>query len=79
MSGRVAGKVAVVTGAARGIGRGCAEMLAREGARVAIGDIDFSALERTAKEVSQVGSEALSLTWDLKGLSGNKSLIFRSR
>ena len=39
MAGRVAGKVAVVTGAARGIGRGCAEMLAREGARVAIGDV----------------------------------------
>jgi 3(or 17)beta-hydroxysteroid dehydrogenase len=36
--GRVAGKVAIITGAASGIGRGCAEVLAREGARVILTD-----------------------------------------
>src|SRR5436309_3484540 len=46
MAGRLAEKVIVVTGAARGIGRGCAEMLAREGARVVIGDV--RAAEATA-------------------------------
>ena len=39
MPGRVEGKVAIITGAAQGIGRGCADLLAREGARVVIGDI----------------------------------------
>ena len=37
--GRVAGKVAIVTGAASGIGRSCAELLAQEGATVVITDI----------------------------------------
>jgi 3(or 17)beta-hydroxysteroid dehydrogenase len=40
MSARVQGKVAIVTGAASGIGRGCAELLAREGARVWLVDVD---------------------------------------
>lgn len=39
MAGRVADKVAVVTGAALSIGRGCAQMLARERAQVVIGDL----------------------------------------
>src|SRR5215207_11422731 len=63
------GKTALVLGAGGGLGMAIAAMLAREGARLAIGDIDPSALERTATEVSQVGSEALSLPWDLADLS----------
>src|SRR3954453_10971178 len=59
------GKTALVLGAGGGLGGAIAATLAREGARLAIGDIEASALERTAKEVSQAGSEALSLTWDL--------------
>lgn len=42
MPGRLAGKIAVVTGGAQGIGRGCVEMMAREGAAVVIGDRDVS-------------------------------------
>ncbi len=39
MTGRVAGKVALVTGGASGIGQGCAELLAREGATVVVTDV----------------------------------------
>jgi len=63
------GKTALVLGAGGGLGGAIAATLAREGARLAIGDIDASALERTAKEVSQAGSEALSLPWDLGDLA----------
>src|SRR3982074_3300803 len=42
MTGMVAGKVAIVTGAARGIGRGIALLLAKEGARVVVCDIGAS-------------------------------------
>ncbi|MBL8773559.1 MAG: SDR family oxidoreductase [Phenylobacterium sp.] len=46
--GRMAGKVALVTGAAGGIGRACALLLAREGARVFAGDVDMEGLAGTA-------------------------------
>lgn len=59
MAGRMAGKVAVVTGAARGIGRGCAELLAQEGARVVIGDVLDEAGAATAAAIGAAGGEAL--------------------
>ncbi len=59
MAGRLAGKVIVVTGAARGIGRGCAEMLAREGARVVIGDVRDDEGTATAEAIEEEGGEAL--------------------
>ena len=45
MAGRLAGKVALLTAAAAGIGRGTAEAFAREGARVIATDIDVAGLE----------------------------------
>ncbi len=55
-------QVAVVTGAARGIGRGIATVLAAEGARVVIADIDAAAAERTAAEL---GRGALAVATDV--------------
>lgn len=46
---RLAGKVAVLTGAARGIGRACAERFLQDGAKVVIGDVDEAGLEEAAK------------------------------
>ena len=48
---RLAGKTALITGAARGIGRGFSEGFVREGARVAITDIDLDAAQKTASEI----------------------------
>ena len=46
------GKVAIVTGSARGIGRATAEILASQGAKVLINDLDGDVAEQTASEIS---------------------------
>lgn len=56
---RVQGKVAIVTGAAQGIGRACAQMLAHEGARVIIGDIQELAGQAAAAAIREAGGEAI--------------------
>lgn len=53
---KLSGKVAIVTGAARGIGRACAERFLSDGAKVSIADIDAEALRKTAAELSSLGS-----------------------
>ena len=62
---RVAGKVALVTGAGQGIGRACAELLAREGAQVAAADINAENIALVADAIEQAGGEALALALDV--------------
>ena len=63
--GRVEGKVAIITGGASGIGRGCAERLAEEGATVVITDIDETLGDATAAELNQRGAVAHFLRHDV--------------
>jgi NAD(P)-dependent dehydrogenase (short-subunit alcohol dehydrogenase family) len=53
----IAGRVVAITGAARGIGRATAAALVRDGARVAIGDLDAEAVARTAGELGCASHE----------------------
>lgn len=62
---RFKGRVAVVTGAARGIGAAIARRLADEGARVVIADLDRESAERTAHDLSADGTAALGLACDV--------------
>lgn len=62
-------KTALVLGAGGGLGSAIALALAREGARVALGDIDPAAVERTAEAIRREGGSALPLAWDLADLS----------
>jgi len=59
------GKKALVTGAAVGIGRGCAVALARAGADVAIVDLDAQAGPKTADEVRALGRDSLFVACDV--------------
>ena len=65
MGERLAGKVALITGAGMGIGREAAVLFAREGARVVIGDLDERAARETVRLVDQVGGEALAVPGDV--------------
>ena len=63
--GRVQDKVAVVTGAAHGLGRAIALRLAEEGARMALGDIDGAGLERTVSDITKAGGQAFGVVGDV--------------
>jgi NAD(P)-dependent dehydrogenase (short-subunit alcohol dehydrogenase family) len=63
--GRLSGKVALITGAASGIGRETARLFAREGARVVVADLDAKAGEAVVAEVAKEGGEAIAVACDV--------------
>ena len=62
---RLAGKVAIVTGGAQGIGRGIVLCLAQEGADLAIADLKVEKAEAVAAEVRALGRKALAVKTDV--------------
>ena len=68
-------RVAVVTGAAHGLGREIGRLLAREGARVVLGDIDAGGVERVAADISAAGGAALAVAGDVTEEAGAAALI----
>jgi 3-oxoacyl-[acyl-carrier protein] reductase len=68
MAGEFQGKVAVITGGSRGIGRGIAVAFAREGAQTVIASSSADNLAISAKVIAQVGLEPLSVAGDLRKL-----------
>jgi NAD(P)-dependent dehydrogenase (short-subunit alcohol dehydrogenase family) len=76
MAGALAGKVAVITGAGRGIGRAVAAAYAREGARLALCSRTKTELDSSAAEFGRLGRDALPgwgaygvSKWGLEGLT----------
>jgi len=63
--GRLAGRVAIVTGAGQGIGRGIAVVLAREGAKVAIAELREHRATRVADEINAAGGQAFAIATDV--------------
>ena len=61
----IAGKVAVVTGAATGIGRGTAQVFAREGAKVVVADVDAEGGNETVQLIQKAGGQATFVRCDV--------------
>ncbi|HUG75869.1 MAG TPA: glucose 1-dehydrogenase [Burkholderiales bacterium] len=76
---RLAGKVAIVTGGGSGIGRGIVLALAREGADVAIPDIQERNAEKVAEEVRDLGRRSLAMKTDVTNAADAAAMIERSR
>jgi meso-butanediol dehydrogenase / (S,S)-butanediol dehydrogenase / diacetyl reductase len=76
---RLAGKVAIVTGGGSGIGRGIVLALAREGADVAIPDIQVMNAEKVADEVKGLGRKSFGMKTDVTSSADVKGMIERTR
>jgi 3-oxoacyl-[acyl-carrier protein] reductase len=62
---RLKDKVALVTGGARGIGRAIALAFAKEGADIAVGDVNLEEAQKTAADIEALGRKALALAVDV--------------
>lgn len=65
MAGELSGKIALITGGASGIGRATAQIFAREGAKVAIADVNPKGAGETVGLINRAGGEAISLECDV--------------
>ncbi|MFB0950785.1 MAG: SDR family oxidoreductase, partial [Halioglobus sp.] len=77
LSRSISGSVAIVTGAASGMGRATAHLFADEGARLAIMDINGDGLETVAEEIRSVGAEVLALTVDLSSRDAVEQAVLK--
>ena len=75
MNNRLSGRVVVITGAAQGIGFGCASLIAEEGAAVALGDIQRQKGEEAAERIRAAGGQAQFIYADVKKESDCAALI----
>ena len=75
MAGRLAGKVALISGAARGMGVAEADIFAREGAAVVLGDVLDAELEETAELIRGRGGRVLPLRLDVTQESDWESIV----
>ncbi len=74
----MSGMVAVITGAARGIGESIARRYASDGARLVLADINVDGVTKLAQELQESGTDTLSVEFDVTDPNSSKNLIQES-
>lgn len=74
---KLAGRVALITGAGRGMGRAMALLFAAEGADIAVSDINLRAVEETANAVKQIGRRAIAIKADVSEVDEVDAMVER--
>ena len=72
---KLQGKVVVITGAGSGIGRVCAKLFAKEGAKVLAADISEKAVNEVVKDIIGAGGEAAAIVVDVSKVAENQRMI----
>jgi NAD(P)-dependent dehydrogenase (short-subunit alcohol dehydrogenase family) len=75
---RFAGQVVVITGGARGLGRGLTVALARAGAKLVVGDIDVGAADALCRELAHEGRTAIAVQVDVTDAASVERLVART-
>ncbi|MCY3755376.1 MAG: SDR family NAD(P)-dependent oxidoreductase, partial [Alphaproteobacteria bacterium] len=75
MAGMLAGKAALITGGANGIGRATALLFAEEGARVAAADLNLEGAEETAAMIREAGGEAIALSVEVSDAEQVEAMV----
>ena len=75
MTDLLAQRVAIVTGAGRGLGRAHALALARNGARVLVNDLDAASAEQVCREIAQLGGETLGSTASVQDFAAVEAMV----
>ncbi len=78
IDGRLKDKVAIITGAASGIGKATAVLFAKEGARIALADIDAAGLKTVANHIAEAGGTAITKKADVSKENEVKTLVARA-
>jgi NAD(P)-dependent dehydrogenase (short-subunit alcohol dehydrogenase family) len=74
-AGRLADKIAIVTGAGQGIGRGIALRLAGEGARIVVAEYNAETADAVAQEIGSKGGQALAYRVDVSDVSAVRQMV----
>ncbi len=75
LSRSIQGKVAIITGAASGMGRATAHLFADEGARVVATDVDASGVERVVEEIEKTGGQAAAFALDVSDAAQVREVV----